>query len=125
MASLTARILASHAVGAATEGSAYVAVEPDLVLGHEATIALLIGRLRKAGRRVKHPSRCFFAADHFVPPATAERASILRQYLQFVDEEGIPKDQLFNGISHQLLVCLLYTSPSPRDRTRSRMPSSA
>ena len=24
-----------------------------------------------------------------------------------------------------LLVCLLYTSPSPRDRTRSRMPSSA
>ena len=25
----------------------------------------------------------------------------------------------------QLGVCLLYTSPSPRDRTRSRMPSSA
>ena len=25
----------------------------------------------------------------------------------------------------QILVCLLYTSPSPRDRTRSRMPSSA
>ena len=26
------------------------------------------------------------------------------------------------GITH---ICLLYTSPSPRDRTRSRMPSSA
>ena len=25
----------------------------------------------------------------------------------------------------ELNVCLLYTSPSPRDRTRSRMPSSA
>ena len=25
----------------------------------------------------------------------------------------------------QLWICLLYTSPSPRDRTRSRMPSSA
>ena len=25
----------------------------------------------------------------------------------------------------QLSICLLYTSPSPRDRTRSRMPSSA
>ena len=24
-----------------------------------------------------------------------------------------------------LQICLLYTSPSPRDRTRSRMPSSA
>ena len=26
---------------------------------------------------------------------------------------------------HFLIGCLLYTSPSPRDRTRSRMPSSA
>ena len=26
---------------------------------------------------------------------------------------------------HHVYVCLLYTSPSPRDRTRSRMPSSA
>ena len=25
----------------------------------------------------------------------------------------------------QVITCLLYTSPSPRDRTRSRMPSSA
>ena len=35
-----------------------------------------------------------------------------------------------NGIetesySSDLTICLLYTSPSPRDRTRSRMPSSA
>jgi len=27
--------------------------------------------------------------------------------------------------THWLGTCLLYTSPSPRDRTRSRMPSSA
>ena len=27
--------------------------------------------------------------------------------------------------AEELLSCLLYTSPSPRDRTRSRMPSSA
>ena len=27
--------------------------------------------------------------------------------------------------SQQLNICLLYTSPSPRDRQRSRMPSSA
>ena len=26
---------------------------------------------------------------------------------------------------HQALICLLYTSPSPRDRQKSRMPSSA
>ena len=31
----------------------------------------------------------------------------------------------FQGFNAQVVVCLLYTSPSPRDRTRSRMPSSA
>ena len=30
-----------------------------------------------------------------------------------------------HGISPSIFSCLLYTSPSPRDRTRSRMPSSA
>ena len=29
------------------------------------------------------------------------------------------------ALREQLYDCLLYTSPSPRDRTRSRMPSSA
>ena len=29
------------------------------------------------------------------------------------------------GILSIVCICLLYTSPSPRDRTRSRMPSSA
>ena len=31
----------------------------------------------------------------------------------------------FCTIDPNIGVCLLYTSPSPRDRTRSRMPSSA
>jgi len=40
------------------------------------------------------------------------------------------KEFLFSrGVGEQkiiiLIICLLYTSPSPRDRTRSRMPSSA
>ena len=33
--------------------------------------------------------------------------------------------ELFDGTSSNNITCLLYTSPSPRDRTRSRMPSSA
>ena len=37
--------------------------------------------------------------------------------LQFTDAEGAPLTRTYT--------CLLYTSPSPRDRTRSRMPSSA
>ena len=31
----------------------------------------------------------------------------------------------YETIKYQIDTCLLYTSPSPRDRTRSRMPSSA
>jgi len=30
-----------------------------------------------------------------------------------------------NALVKLVEICLLYTSPSPRDRTRSRMPSSA
>ena len=43
-------------------------------------------------------------------------------YLEFVEI-----DYTKNGpvVKVRLHGCLLYTSPSPRDRTRSRMPSSA
>ena len=42
--------------------------------------------------------------------------------------EGVPglaKTLAINTLSQAVKGCLLYTSPSPRDRTRSRMPSSA
>ena len=45
--------------------------------------------------------------------ATDERGDIWTSFLKDDLEELLPKG------------CLLYTSPSPRDRTRSRMPSSA
>eukprot|EP00656_Telonema_subtile_P031998 TRINITY_DN35070_c0_g1_i1.p1 TRINITY_DN35070_c0_g1~~TRINITY_DN35070_c0_g1_i1.p1 ORF type:complete len:118 (-),score=30.45 TRINITY_DN35070_c0_g1_i1:24-377(-) len=46
---------------------------------------------------------------------------------QFTDYKGWydRKTREFFHIVDVVLVCLLYTSPSPRDRTRSRMPSSA
>ena len=39
--------------------------------------------------------------------------------------KGFESFNLLNGLSNHFRNCLLYTSPSPRDRTRSRMPSSA
>ena len=59
------------------------------------------------------------------------------QLIQDAERHGIsalPVDVNASDWDHQLLstppsqqntICLLYTSPSPRDRTRSRMPSSA
>ena len=39
--------------------------------------------------------------------------------------EGIIESEQIEDIVNMINDCLLYTSPSPRDRTRSRMPSSA
>ena len=41
---------------------------------------------------------------------------------QFFEPAGACAEDYFTSLSNN---CLLYTSPSPRDRTRSRMPSSA
>ena len=49
-------------------------------------------------------------------------------YLKDVQLCGIPCCIcMFEGLSsiERLWICLLYTSPSPRDRQKSRMPSSA
>ena len=46
-----------------------------------------------------------------------ERARVMFKLRQLMEDR-------FNEIA-ALVTCLLYTSPSPRDRTRSRMPSSA
>ena len=44
----------------------------------------------------------------------------------FLTEKGLQHAAVFlRSQLSQRLSCLLYTSPSPRDRTRSRMPSSA
>ena len=42
-----------------------------------------------------------------------------------VDLEDSITPSWFNQIQGQVNICLLYTSPSPRDRSLSRMPSSA
>ena len=51
-----------------------------------------------------------------------KKADIIFNILKTISSDG--KELLGGGIL-ETLPCLLYTSPSPRDRTRSRMPSSA
>ena len=45
--------------------------------------------------------------------------------LRFVSSGAAPLDPTWKRKAEAFYGCLLYTSPSPRDRTRSRMPSSA
>ena len=51
--------------------------------------------------------------------STLALAAVLPFIGSIVDRYGLVMPVMIS------LVCLLYTSPSPRDRTRSRMPSSA
>ena len=71
------------------------------------------------------------AEPEFVPPEVRETQDIVIPDIPFKDitqEAGINfVQQNGSGLMRKMKdgTCLLYTSPSPRDRTRSRMPSSA
>ena len=54
----------------------------------------------------------------------AETEYIIEQGLNFWDRITVPLPDNI-PLENDTYYCLLYTSPSPRDRTRSRMPSSA
>ena len=62
---------------------------------------------------------------------SANKLELLQIAKAVADEKSIDKEIVLEAIEEaiqkaaRLRYCLLYTSPSPRDRTRSRMPSSA
>ena len=65
-------------------------------------------------------------AKKSVDAALATLAPLSDQDVAGTRVELVSKSQLSSGGKlSKALACLLYTSPSPRDRTRSRMPSSA
>ena len=47
------------------------------------------------------------------------------RHFYIIGQTGTGKSVFMKNMIIQDIACLLYTSPSPRDRTRSRMPSSA
>ena len=71
-----------------------------------------------AHRNARRPTRAAFAADAvaFVEAALAPELAVYAHAAELYAAHAARRGRAF---------CLLYTSPSPRDRTRSRMPSSA
>ena len=65
-------------------------------------------------QQVKAKKPILFALETDTPPSIDKIEDFEKIYRMVLPE----KYKLF-------IICLLYTSPSPRDRTRSRMPSSA
>ena len=73
--------------------------------------------------------------EHFVRVSKNNKDAMLKQFkqvddmLQAIITSSAMRDVFFSMLLEQKralsTICLLYTSPSPRDRQKSRMPSSA
>ena len=94
-------------------GNAVVWQARDRLMGRFVAIKILRSRDPDLQRRFDAEAEILANIDH---------PNIVRACARGVTTEGQPflALELVRGQS-----CLLYTSPSPRDRTRSRMPSSA
>ena len=100
------------------------------------------GPSHQGTRRDDVPDRTYDVAENSVSGAVAERVVDAFEVVQVDGDEDraafdfggeIANEQVESALEtppieragERVMVCLLYTSPSPRDRTRSRMPSSA
>ncbi|MBZ4320470.1 3-isopropylmalate dehydratase large subunit [Streptomyces huiliensis] len=100
---LSDKIIDAHAVDPGETG-AYREVRVDALLGHDATIALLVDEFERRGLEIWDRERVIFTNDHFSPPATIERADISNRFLRFARERDVTHLMLDRGICHQLLV---------------------
>ena len=105
-----------------------MAVEPEILLFDEPFSALdpLIRRemqdeLLTLQARLKK-TMVFITHDFLEAIKMGDHIMIMRDGA--VSQMGTPEEIVANP-ADKYVACLLYTSPSPRDRTRSRMPSSA
>ena len=66
-------------------------------------------------------------SNHHVAKSQAEMAELFSQDLTTGVGRSVKHDSADKHVSGEAVYidCLLYTSPSPRDRQKSRMPSSA
>ena len=90
-------------------------------------------KLLRVGLKGKHIDRNGLASANFVflidvsgSMAHQNKLPLLKEAFTMFADHMRPDDRVaIVTYSGRVSVCLLYTSPSPRDRTRSRMPSSA
>ena len=98
----TGEIIRQHADGR-QEGD-YVAVHVDRVLVHEPALALIMDTFETSGMSVFDPEQVLLTVDHFAPPSTVERATIVKKVLEFAKQAGLTRTQVYRGICHQLFI---------------------
>ena len=130
------RAIATLAAGV-TDGLRYQTLEGITGSGKTATIAWLVEQVQRP-TLILEPNKSLAAqlASELKEMLPSNRVEFFVSYYDYYQPEAyiprtdtfIEKDSAINEEIDRLrhsATCLLYTSPSPRDRQKSRMPSSA
>ena len=83
-----------------------------------------LNEIRNGMKLIIDNDPCVVVDNEFVKPGKGQAFNRLR-YRNLKTGRVIERTYKSGDSIEAADVCLLYTSPSPRDRTRSRMPSSA
>ena len=107
-------------IGGGFDLTPYVVSHEDTSLWHNEA-KLTLDEFNKTYYR-KFAKNC---DEYFVLPHRNENRGIGGIFFDQLQHKDIESSLSFLEKTAESYICLLYTSPSPRDRTRSRMPSSA
>ena len=98
----------------ATMFSGVSSSSPDHILGSDNATDLAAGTFDGTGNL----DIGFDSSEH-------DPLDLMGRMARLLDEQNVPEEGRWFVASPDFYDCLLYTSPSPRDRQKSRMPSSA
>ena len=90
----------------------------------------MLGEISEAAKKARHNTKLVYTMGNHDARFEMRLAANAPQYVQtpgfkLSDHLTDWSFCMLTWVTNDVIVCLLYTSPSPRDRTRSRMPSSA
>lgn len=84
------------------EGSV-IQLPVDVIMAHDATMALMLDDFTRLGCRIRHPEQVLVACDHFCPPARIDWADLQRAVIDFATQQHFDL-RMYQGICHQLLL---------------------
>lgn len=80
-----------------------VQVPVDVIMAHDATLALLIESFERLNCTIDNPARVMVTCDHFCPPARIDWADLQRTVIDFSTRHNLDL-RMYQGICHQLLL---------------------
>lgn len=96
--------LFSRKLGRPVRANEVVQTGVDLVMGHDATLSLLVEDFDRLGCQPWDAERVMIACDHFAPPARIDWADLQKAVIAFARRHRLSDVRMYQGICHQLLL---------------------